>query len=313
MSSFTKLLAEGRKQGLLMNNLLKVRLKQLLDKFVNPHLDRILRASGVPAVDTGAQILLALRYGELAREGRALPSFKQVGFRAFSQYDEDGILLFIFSVIGTTNKQSVEICAGDGIECNSANLIINFGWKALLFDGNQENVNRGMRFYSKHVLTLHDQPKYVNAWIEIENVNQLITQSGVSGEIDLLSIDVDGNDYWLWKAVDCINPRVVVLEYQGGLPSDRAVTIEYRRDYVSRSVSPGGFAGASLAALTKLAQSKNYRLVGCNRCDLNAFFIRNDLAPDLIPEVKVEECLSHNWSCDPQRRKALESITWVEV
>lgn len=117
-----------------------------LKKIARKVLDRVFvsyftRADG--AVDKATQILLSLKYKEWLRHRMPLPSFEEVGFRAFSQNEEDGILLYIFSLIGTTNRKAVEIGAGNGTECNTANLIVNHGWTALLVDGNEANVRRG--------------------------------------------------------------------------------------------------------------------------------------------------------------------------
>src|SRR5580692_993562 len=95
-----------------------------------------------------AQVLLRLQYQDLARRGTGLPDFSHVEFRCYSQNSEDGILLYIFSLLGTTNRRVVEISAGDGIECNAANLIINHGWRGLLVDGDSEQIARGRAFYS---------------------------------------------------------------------------------------------------------------------------------------------------------------------
>ena len=97
--------------------------------------------------DAASQLQLKLLYRNMAVSGSALPGLDEVGFKAFSQTDEDGILLYIFAVIGAENRQFVEVCAGDGIECNAANLIINHGWHGLLVDGNQAQVKRGQDFY----------------------------------------------------------------------------------------------------------------------------------------------------------------------
>src|SRR5262249_12933799 len=93
------------------------------------------------------QQLLRLRYQELVRSGQPLPPISDTGFKVFSQTDEDGVLWFLFSVIGTTNKACVEMCAGDGTECNTANLILHHGWHGLLFDGAPASVEKGRRFY----------------------------------------------------------------------------------------------------------------------------------------------------------------------
>ena len=98
---------------------------------------------GRPPHSQELQILLRQTYLRLVRESvRPLPAFDEVGFRCHSQFEEDGILLYIFSLIGTTNKVAVEVCAGDGTQCNTANLILNHGWSGLLFDGDRENVEK---------------------------------------------------------------------------------------------------------------------------------------------------------------------------
>jgi len=160
----------------------------------------------------GTQIELALQYRYLRDRGLRC-AFDDVEFRNFSQNGEDGILWYIFSTIGTTNKKVVELCVGDGIQCNAANLIVNHGWDALLFDGDEGNIKRGTEFYKTSPDTFWMPPRMVHAWITSENVNALIRDWGVKGEIDLFSLDMDGVDYWIWKAIDCIEPRVVVLEY----------------------------------------------------------------------------------------------------
>ena len=155
-----------------------------------------------------------LTYQNLLRQKQPLPSFEDIEFRAFSQNGEDGILLLIFSIIGMTNRRCVEVCAGDGIECNTANLIVNHGWLGLLFDGNQRNIARGQKFYKIGKSTNTWPPSLIHAWITAENINHLIEKEGFNGEIDLFSLDMDGVDYWIWKALHVINPRVVVSGIQ---------------------------------------------------------------------------------------------------
>ena len=101
------------------------------------------------------------------------------------------------SVLGARNDQSkvVEICAGDGIECNAANLIINHGWHGLPLDGNADHVSQGRQSYATGKNTWIAPPKFVHAWVTADNVNSLVGDHGFAGEIDLLSLDMDGNDY----------------------------------------------------------------------------------------------------------------------
>jgi hypothetical protein len=217
------------------------------------------------------QLILLNQYRELASRGESLRRFEDVEFRAFSQNGEDGILLFVFALIGMGQRRSVEICAGDGIQCNTANLIVNHGWHGLLVDGNERLLQNGREFYSRLGDTFCYPPKLVSTWITRENVNQIVKDNGFEGAIDLLSLDLDGVDYWVWQALDVIRPRVVIAEVQCIWGRDRAVTVPYAHDFRSRFIDRFGvYSGASLPAFVKLARKKGYRLVGVQRLGFNA-------------------------------------------
>lgn len=231
-----------------------------------------------------------MQYRESARHGVPLPDLFETEFRAYSQNGEDGILLFLFSVLGTTNRRAVEICAGDGVECNAANLVINHGWRGLLVDGDADQIARGREFYRVHRSTWVSPPVLTQAWVTAENVNDVIASHGFGGEIDLLSLDLDGNDYWVWKALTCVRPRVVVLEFNASAGPDRGITIAYDPAFaLDFSITPYR-AGASLAAFTALAATKGYRLVGVQSLGFNAFFVRDDLGTRLLPTRSPQEC-----------------------
>lgn len=305
---------------------MKLVAKKLLTKLrgflIEPILQQLehTRRQKTPGVNKGTQIVLSLKYKELKELKCSLPTFDEVGFRLYSQNDEDGILLYIFSLIGTTNKKCVEICAGDGIECNTANLIINHGWIGLLFDGDEKRIQRGKAFYSQCRDTYNYPPSLTHAWITAENVNSLIANQGFTGELDLLSIDLDGIDYWVWKAIECINPRVVVTEYNDILGPDKALTIPYRPDFrieeydVNKGIHPS-YCGASLPAFVKLAKEKGYRLVGCNRYGFNAFFVQDGIGEELLPEVSIHSCFNHPKTQFgiKQRFPSVANFDWVQV
>ena len=231
------------------------------------------------------QVQLRLHYQSLVRQGCDLPLFPDVEFKCFSQNGEDGILLYLFSLIGVVNRSVVEICAGDGTECNAANLIVNHGWQGLLFDGDSEQVARGKAFYAACRTTWVSPPTFVDAWITAENVNALVSAHGAAGQVDLLSLDIDGNDYWVWKALDCIQPRVVVLEFNGSCGPERSVTMSYVPDYRLDPTTQPYRCGASLPAFVKLGRAKGYRLVGVQSLGFNAFFVRHGIGEELLPEV----------------------------
>ncbi len=259
---------------------------------------------------------LALGYASLRSTPAALPDFADTEYRINSQNGEDGILWYIFSLIGKTNRRAVEICAADGMQCNTANLIINDGWEALLFDGDPANVAKGNVFYGNHPDTFTHPPRFVQAWIDAEGVNELVQRNGFEGEIDLLSIDLDGVDYWIWKVLTVVRPRVVVIEAQVIWGTDRAVTVPYRRDFRAEHVDGFGvYSGASLPALVKLGKEKGYRLIGAQRYGFNAFFLRDDIAPELVPEVSAAQCLTHPFVATVRRRflEKISAMDWVEV
>jgi len=153
-----------------------------------------------PKSNKATQILLAMKYKEMLALKLPMPTLEEVEFRAYSQFGEDGILLYLFSIIGTNNKKCVEICGGGGYD-NTANLIINHGWNGLFFEGGEKSIQRGQQFYARCADTKVWPPKLINAWVTAENINPLLQEQGYNGEIDLLSLDMDGVDYWIWQAI----------------------------------------------------------------------------------------------------------------
>jgi hypothetical protein len=292
----------------------KQRLQGVGARLLGPELlSEIDRAS---SLNKASQIMLAMRYKELVRRGEPLPSFEEVEFRTFSQNGEDGILLFIFSVIGTTNRTLLDLGSGNGLIANSTNLLVYHGWNGLLVDGSEDNANMAREFFTRCKDTASWPPKVVAAWLDVESINRLVAENGLAGSIDLLSIDIDGCDYWIWEALEQVQPRVVVLEYLDILGPSRAWSIPYRPDFVGENDELGlCYGGASLPAFVKLGRRKGYRLVGCQQYGYNAFFVRNDIAPALLPEVPVESCFSH-----PKVKYGIETRLgrvihkpWVEV
>ncbi len=245
----------------------------------------------VRAANQATQRLLMFHYQDLRRRGLPPLGFRDVELRAFSQNGEDGILLYLFSLIGFTNRRAVEICAGDGVECNTANLIVNHGFRALLLDGDANHVAHGEAFYAQCRDTCYDPPVFLHRWVTRANVNAMVGEQGFDGPIDLLSLDLDGVDYWIWQALDCVEPRVVVLEYQPVWGPEHAVTVPYRDDFALDFSRQPFYCGASLAAFVKLGRAKGYRLVGCNRQQFNAFFLRAGVGEDVFPEVPAARCL----------------------
>ena len=207
-------------------------------------------------------------------------------FRVFSQWGEDGIIQFLINNIKIDQKIFVEFGADNYKESNTRFLLVNNNWAGLVIDSNENSINhiKNDPIYWQYNL------KAVRSFITKDNINTLIKENGIQGEIGLLSIDIDGNDYWVWKAIDVISPAIVIVEYNFRFGKERSVTIPYDENFDRAKAHYSMiYYGASLKALYLLAKEKGYIYVGCNSSGCNAFFVRHDLKPDSVPEQTVEE------------------------
>ena len=182
--------------------------------------------------------------------------------KIFSQNGEDGIINFIFSTIGTHNKFFVEFGVKNGTECNTRYLLEKKDWTGLMMD---ENPNQSKKIKKEFVTP--------------ENINDLLKKYEVPHKFDLLSIDIDYNDYWVWESIKGFYPRVVVIEYNSSIPPNESKVIEYD---LNDKWDKTNYFGASLLALVKLGKNKGYELVGCDSNGINAFFIQREIVKGLI-------------------------------
>lgn len=206
---------------------------------------------------------------EKQRDPRLLAPY---GFTAYSQGDDDGILEEIFRRIGTTNRQFIDFGCAEGIENNTTYMALT-GWSGLWMDGGEENIRLVRKLFDRQIGAGKLQVR--QCFITRENINSLIAEANLEREIDLLSIDIDGNDYWVWEAITAIQPRAVVVEYNATFRPPHQIVQEYSAASRWRSTN---YYGASLKALEVLGSKKGYALVGCNFAGVNAFFVRHDLA-----------------------------------
>ena len=213
------------------------------------------------------------------------------GYKVYSENDEDGIIQEIFKRIGVTNQVFVEFGVQDGLESNGHFLLFN-GWKGLWIEGDKKYYKRLQKHFSKPLST--GALTAINAFITTDNINKLIGKDGnINGEIDLLSIDIDGNDYWIWKAIDCIQPRVVVIEYNAKFPPP----FEWVMEYDPKHIWDGSDKyGASLKSLELLGKDLGYCLVGTNSNGVNAFFVKKEWTKDLFALPASAENFYHAWS-----------------
>jgi hypothetical protein len=228
--------------------------------------------------------------------------------KIYSQNGEDGIIEFIFSKIGITNKFSVEFGVGNGFECNTILLLERMGWNGLMMDygadqkikwtsvlnkawsnrklGLKDNLKKDVTFLKKIVKqkerTTQFQPDIKNERITAENIQDLFQKYHVPKKFDLLSIDIDYNDYWVWKSIVDYFPRVVIIEYNSSIPPSESRVVPYDSDAEWDGTN---YFGASLLALQNLGMRKGYTLVGCDHNGVNAFFCQSNL----LTEFKIKD------------------------
>lgn len=260
----------------------------------------------IQANDKKQQMILSRMY----QLQNSLLDVEDVGFNNFSQTYEDGILLYIFSLIGHGSRKLIDICSGNIDGSNTANLIINHDFKSLLVDCQERNQQQ---FYANNFV--YNPPLFCQALVDRDNINQIISQCGFSGDVDLIDIDIDGNDYWIWDEIN-IKPRVVLIEYKRELGPYVSWTIPYNSrfrlsDYEINK-DWNNYNGCSLSALVKLGKKKGYRLISCNRGGWNAFFLRDDIINDSFPEISVASCFD-KWGMDRKKFELLKSLDWQEV
>ncbi len=205
-------------------------------------------------------------------------------FRVFSQFGEDGIIQFLIQRVAIEHEVFVEFGVQDYSESNTRFLLVHDNWRGLILDGDGAHVamTRAAGLDWQYGLDA------VTAFIDRDNVNEVIRRGGVAGDIGLLSVDIDGNDYWVLERIDVVSARILVVEYNSTWGPAAALTIPYAPAFRRGRATPTLYYGASLAALTRLANELGYALVGANVAGNNAFFVRRDVLGDL-PERAVAD------------------------
>ena len=210
-----------------------------------------------------------------ANRNKTIHSLEEAEFQVFSQRGEDGIIQYIINNIDIPNKIFVEFGVENYVESNTRFLLINNNWAGLVIDGAKENVRfiKSGFIYWKYDLTAY------HSFITKDNINELIGRYTSCTDIGLLSIDIDGNDYWVWEAINVIHPRIVICEYNSIFGADKKVSVPYSDGFTRRSAHFSDlYFGASLAAFVELGEKKGYDFIGVASTGVNAFFVRKDLS-----------------------------------
>jgi hypothetical protein len=271
-------------------------IKKVLPQKVFDQIRDLLYPEKINILEERLNSLFLTQYREIAHPKLDQKTiFKNSEFKIYSKHGCDGILAYIYSKITPTNRKFVEIGVEDGRECNTANLSLNLGWQGLLVEANTEWAKSAELFYKEKLQDQSSNIKVACSFVTVENINQLLRDNNIVGEVDLLSIDIDGNDYWVWKAIDVINPRVLVLEYNSAF-GHRSVAIKYYQEHRFRPHEGSNplYFGASLEALTKLSKDKGYILVACDTHGHDAFFVRKDVAKEKFVELDAKNAFYPN-------------------
>jgi hypothetical protein len=221
-------------------------------------------------------------------------------FKIFSQRGEDGIIQYLIKYIRIENPTFVEFGVEDYMESNTRFLMMNNNWSGLVMDGS----DKAMKSLRKREWFWAYDLQAKCAFIDKDNINSLLKESEFRN-IGLLSIDIDGNDYWIFKEIDFseLNPSIIIVEYNALFGSKRPISVPYDKHFNRTKAHYSNlFFGASLAALDYVAQQKGYALVCCNTAGTNAFFVRKDLLNEKIQQKSVEEAYQED-KCRQSRDK----------
>lgn len=200
-----------------------------------------------------------------------IEDIKNAEFKVFSQWGDDGIIQFLVNYLDMNEKIFIEFGVENYRESNTRFLLMNNNWKGLIMDGSADSIKQiiNSEYYWKYDLTAQ------MLFVDKDNINGFITQNGIAGDIGLLHIDIDGNDYWIWKEISVIQPVVVIMEYNSVFGCDKPWTIPYNKTFYRTDAHYSNlFWGTSLLSICDLANEKGYCFIGTNSAGNNAYFVK---------------------------------------
>lgn len=227
---------------------------------------------------------IKLMLGELrAKSIDFSKKFFENEFSVFSQFGDDGIIQYLINQAEISENIFIEFGVENYLQSNTRFLLQNNNWSGFIMDGNSDNIEfiKNQNFYWKYDINAKQ------AFVTVENINDLINE--VPAEIGLLHIDIDGNDYWIWKAINVTKADIVIMEYNSVFGCQRAITVPYDPTFIRYEKHYSYlYCGASLLSLCDLADEKGYSFIGSNRAGNNAYFVRKEKIGKLKP-VSVAE------------------------
>jgi hypothetical protein len=224
----------------------------------------------------------ALTARALIERIRSLGPRRRLGeaeFQVFSQWGDDGIIQYLLQQVPVAATAFIEFGVQDYRESNTRFLLVNDNWRGLVIDGSADYV---AAIQADDISWRHDLTGVAH-FITRENINSIIRDAGFAGDLGILSIDIDGNDYWVWEAIDVVDPAIVIIEYNAVFGAGSTVTVPYAADFMRTKAHPSNlYWGASLGALYALAQRKGYVFAGCNSNGNNAYFVKKELSNNIV-------------------------------
>ena len=279
-----------------MINLLKVYLKKL-KKYFTSELNRNVEVNS---------FLIAKLHIQNINQLNSVESMEEVEFKVFSEWGEDGIVQYLINNVEVQNKIFIEFGVSDYKESNTRFLLMNNLWKGLIIDSDKSFMNsiKKEEIYWRYDLTA------VHSFITRENINNIIKDAGFEGKIGILSIDIDGNDYWVWEGINTVDPSIVICEYNSIFGNKSPISIPYDKDFYRTNAHYSNlYFGASLPALVQLAERKGYDFVGSNSAGTNAFFVKKNLSGKL---KKFSSAESYHKSSNRQSRNVNGDLSFLD-
>ena len=234
---------------------------------------------------------ILLNQGKLLSEilcEKEINYLNEASFKIFSQWGEDGIIQYIINNISLDKKTFIEFGVEDFYESNCRFLLQNNNWEGFIIDGSKKNINKikSSKFYWKHNL------KAIDRFITKENICNILENSSFDKKkLGILSIDLDGIDWYVLRELDEWEPAIYSVEYNS-LFKDKPWTIPYNEKFTRRNYHYSNIIyGAGLICFKNTLKERGYKLIGVNEQRSNAFFIKNSLLNETINSLKLPENL----------------------
>jgi len=205
---------------------------------------------------------------------KKIKDLSDIEFQVYSQWGEDGIIDWLINKYPEIPKIFLEIGTQDYKESNTRFLLINKNWNGFIIEADKAAVEdiKSQRIYWKHNL------RAINEFITKDNINNVIKKFNIPKKIGLLSLDIDGVDYWVLKKLSALDPSIIVCEYNSLFGQKKSVTVPYKSNFIrSKEHYSNLYYGASINAFIDLMKKKNYFLIGTNSAGNNAFFVKKNI------------------------------------